>query len=74
MNVAKPRAQVRQRSLAASRGPGSLEQVSERSFANSRVRISDTVEEKEIKAEGKGFRTPRKGKTITKKDLSLIHI
>ena len=57
-----------ERSLADSRGPGALEQVSERSLADSRVRISDTVEEKEIKAEGKGWQTPKSGKTISKKD------
>ena len=51
MNVAKPRVQG-----------------SERSLADSRVRISDTVEEKEIKAEGKGWQTPKRSKTIAKKD------
>ena len=72
MNVAKPRVQVSERWLAASRGPGALEQVGERSLADSRVRISDKVDTEETKGEGKGWETPKRGKTISKKDQSKL--
>ena len=69
MNVAKPREKVSERPLSASRGPGSPEQVSERSLADSGVRISsDKAEERtyEVPESEKGWTKPGKKKTITK--------